>query len=192
MANLAIRYMAMKRLVVLILTGIISLSGCYTVLKHPKVERESYLPPEITHRDSCTECHRDYHYYSPENPYILSAPYTSTQLSDWLYYYQYPWWLEDFYYPDQYGESEPTETPPVDRRGFGRREALEPYRPTVAPQESSPGFQLRKQSAADTQQPPQSQKPEAPALSKRRHLDEKSSSSTEQRSPRRTRKKKSP
>ena len=165
--------------------------GCFTVLRHPPVKTADYLSPQITHRDACINCHRGYHYYSYDNPYMLHAPYTSLKFSSWLYYYNYPWWLEDRYYPDNYGQTSVSDTLPLDPRHFGRRQGIDAYSPPATPLNlSTPGFQFRKQNQQEEQAAPAPQEQQKPAIQKRRQLDDstKASSSKEEKSRKRKKK----
>ncbi len=106
------------------------LTGCFTVLQHPRVEREDYLPDEITHTERCTSCHTNMAAYWYTNPYELVAPYTNPHLADWDYYYNYPWWLRDRFLQAGYASADSAaEVIPVNLRQFGRRNGIGVYAP---------------------------------------------------------------
>lgn len=109
------------------------LTGCFTVLQHPRLERGEAFPDEITHTDRCTACHAQMATYWYTNPYELVAPYSFSDLSDWDYYYHYPWWLRDRFLKQAYvyGDSA-AEVIPVNRRQFGRRNRYGAYLPPVS------------------------------------------------------------
>ena len=109
------------------------LTGCFTVLQHPRVEREDYLPDEITHTDRCTACHANMAAYWYTNPYKLVAPYSNPHLADWDYYYNYPWWLRDRFLEGGYASADSAaEVVPVNLRRFGRRGGVGVYAPPVS------------------------------------------------------------
>lgn len=132
---------------------LILLNGCYTVLRHPPVQRESYLSSEITHRDACNSCHTGFGVFSYEDPLRPAPPYTTPKLQDWNYYYHYPWWLDDVYY-SQSSRSGETENPlPIDPRRLGSRRGTDAYVPNTSPAPAGSGRFFRKQStAADSAQ----------------------------------------
>ncbi len=133
------------RAVIAVLTLLVMLCGCFTTLQHPAVERERYLSPEITHRDACNKCHIGYATYSSDNPYALQLPFAAQRFTDWNYYYHYPWWLEDTFYPEAYKDSGATDGLPIDPRQYSNRRGLEPYSPNSMAAPAGAGIQLRKQ-----------------------------------------------
>jgi len=80
---------------------LLATSGCYTVLRHPQVtdvaQSATEGPPyRVSLRDDCASCHGDYHaYWDPYSPYTR---YDARRYRRWHYYYQDPWWLDEFYY----------------------------------------------------------------------------------------------
>jgi hypothetical protein len=85
--------------------GIVSISGCYTVLKHSEVvmkDSESDYRASITYRDQCASCHterfgeftysHDAALYSDPN-YDLEGPISTHDR--WWYYYENPWWYDN-------------------------------------------------------------------------------------------------
>ncbi len=167
---------------VLILSAV-TLSGCYTVLRHPPVQRESYLSSEITHRDTCNSCHRGFGVFSYKDPYKVEYPYTSEKLQDWNYFYHYPWWLDDVYYPMNSAEGDAENPLPIDPRRLGNRQGVGGYAPNAAPAPAGPGF-LRKQSTgADSAL-------KAPAIRKSKPKANRAKLKSETEKSNRTRKKK--
>jgi len=127
-----------------------ALSGCFTVLQHPAVERETYLSSEITHTDRCTACHANAAEYWYKNPYEMEAPYTNPHLTGWNYYYNYPWWLRDRFLEDRYTMSPDSsgEIIPVNLRG--RRRGLDAYTPAAVPGSLNSGLGLSTTSGGNT------------------------------------------
>jgi len=121
------------------------LDGCYTVLRHPPVKRESYLSSEITHRDACNSCHKGFGIFSYRDPLRPEPPYTSPGLQDWNFYYHYPWWLDDVYYSESSGQGASENPLPIDPRRLGNRRGVDAYAPGVSPAPAGPGQQFRKQ-----------------------------------------------
>ena len=148
------------------------LSGCYTVLRHPPVQRESYLSSEITHRDACNSCHTGFGVFSYEDPLRPAPPYTSPKLQDWNYYYHYPWWLDDVYYVQDSG-AKGGETPlPIDPRRLGNRRGTDAYVPNTAPAGAGSGTFFRKQSTtADSAKKTQPQVTPRKPKADRSHLN---------------------
>ncbi len=114
------------------------LTGCFTVLQHPRVARDDFLPEEITHTERCTACHSQMAAYWYTNPYELNVPYSDPDLADWAYYYNYPWWLRDRFLKQGYVSADSAaEVLPVNLRRFGRRSGIGVYAPAVSPEPSS-------------------------------------------------------
>ncbi|NOY77133.1 MAG: hypothetical protein GXO76_04620 [Calditrichaeota bacterium] len=128
--------------IIFLLAAILTLNGCFTVLQHPVVERETYLSSEITHTDRCTACHAQSAEYWYKNPYEMEAPYTNPHLTSWNYYYNYPWWLRDRFLEERYTLSSDSsaEVIPVNLRG--RRRGLDAYTPAAVPSSPNSGLGL--------------------------------------------------
>ena len=125
------------------------LAGCYTMLKHPRIEQEeSYVEEEGVQRArSCTDCHTEMHadvyYHDPfyrYDPFWVRRPfYTRSYYSRWQYYRSYPWWWDRYerryhyrdrepYYPQSDKKDEPREEIKRDwhrRTGFGTGGGIE-------------------------------------------------------------------
>jgi|GEM_PF-2877326 len=87
-----------------VLLGILFLSSCYTVLKHP---REVSMSDESGGRRSCADCHDQAFYY--HDPFMYRY-YDRYPYSDrWYGYYYDPWWYDDYWYYDSGGEGLPIE-----------------------------------------------------------------------------------
>lgn len=139
------RFVPVKFAIFLLFVSVMS-AGCYTVLRHPPVEREKYLPSEITHRDACNSCHQGFGLFSYRNP--GEVPYYPERFEDWNFYYTYPWWLDDVYYSLSGAEKSETETPlPIDPRRLNTRRGIDGYAPNTVPAPAGPGIQMRKQAA---------------------------------------------
>ena len=156
-----------------------SLSGCFTVLQHPAVERENYLPSEITHTDRCTVCHSNSGEYWYKNPYEMEAPYNNPHLTSWNYYYNYPWWLRDRFLETRYAASSDSasEIIPVNLRG-GRRAGIDAYSPAVAPEGTNTGLGLSSISGAGDGSSKKSLP--APGIQKREGINSSSKKSSSQ------------
>lgn len=115
----------------------IVLSGCYTVIMHPKVENERMSAQEL--RVDCVDCHQDYHVY-PYDPYdsFFGADYYWTN-PHYGYYYGYPWWWNDYYWNYYYNPDDPSDYPtetreyarPAYREGTPTRSAGSTYMPPL-------------------------------------------------------------
>jgi hypothetical protein len=93
---------ASSRLAGLLLVAIIAGAGCYTVLRHPApldMAEDGYENGYSDQR-ACADCHADadlYHYTDPHN-----AAWYNTYPAPWAYYYDTPWWYDDYwYYPSE-------------------------------------------------------------------------------------------
>lgn len=83
---------------------VISLAGCYTLLRHPEIAEVNHLSvleehpgpeAEVGYNNDCLVCHGDgYEPFAYSAGYygFSHAPYSSSM---WLYYYDYPWWVDD-------------------------------------------------------------------------------------------------
>jgi hypothetical protein len=72
----------------------LSASGCYTLLKHPRVDTAAY---EEIQDNSCTSCH-----YEDELWYYHHAPrhrvYPGVGAEAWGFYYAVPWWYDSYWH----------------------------------------------------------------------------------------------
>ena len=113
----------MHRALLLTVSIVLLLSGCYTLLKHPRIADESTAArfahdAEITPNDDCIRCHQE-----PQTYYNATLPYSSyyrSSSSAWLYYYDTPWWVEPYYYGGAAVQADSSVPSP---RRFGRRSA---------------------------------------------------------------------
>ncbi len=127
-----------------ILVLFVVFTGCYTVMRHQKVDREeSYLSSEISHRDVCSSCHLESGQFTLEDPYALQLPYRSPRLKNWNAYYHYPWWADEFYYRDG-PNREGGNTLPIDPRSFGNRKGVDGSIAPALSAPAGPGQQFRK------------------------------------------------
>lgn len=76
-----------------VLAGALGVSGCYTLLKHPRVNNAAYEEVQST---SCTSCH-----YEDELWYYHHAPahrtYPGPMADAWGFYYEMPWWYDAYW-----------------------------------------------------------------------------------------------
>lgn len=81
----------------LLLVGLL-LSGCYTVLKHPKAVNDEGLTSDYYDPDACAHCHVDgsFYNYGYEDYYSHYQPL--------LEYYGRPWWWDAYWGDEWYYE----------------------------------------------------------------------------------------
>ena len=93
--------------------GLVGLSGCYTMIVHPKVDEERADSERL--RVECIDCHADYHVY-PFDPYdhYFGADYYWKN-PRYGYYYGYPWWWDDYYWNYYFSPDDPNAYPPNPR-----------------------------------------------------------------------------
>lgn len=102
----------------------LSLSGCYTVIKHPLLKTEGR--PDEDFRGG---------YYSPPEYYWGFYADCYWRYNRWGYYYDWPWWYEPYWWYhegengdhrtwDKFGRRR--EFPPQGEEGFERRSRSEP------------------------------------------------------------------
>ncbi|HIE04542.1 MAG TPA: hypothetical protein EYP61_07260 [Candidatus Latescibacteria bacterium] len=125
---------------VVTMSFLLALLGCYTVLKHPEVRPEG----EAGAGRECWRCHEDYrlertYYYPRLYDYWDRLPYYSRGYYErWWYYNEYPWWWDRYYYYDsntvtrtQQEERKPQEQKVEKKRPSGRREGFYDMEPKV-------------------------------------------------------------
>lgn len=111
--------------------------GCYTLLKHPRLQTEansttSSHAERVTFAESCVGCHdtATLSYYHRAVP--LPGEFVSPR---WDYYYDYPWWIP--YYagatPDPQTDAEGEQK----QRPFDRRQLRQPEEPAPVQASSS-------------------------------------------------------
>jgi hypothetical protein len=79
--------------------ALITIHGCYTIIKHPSVMQADNTGEATEHADGnrdCVSCHQDYHQY-PYGYYYGYYPDYYRDYDRWGQYYAYPWWW-DYYY----------------------------------------------------------------------------------------------
>jgi hypothetical protein len=107
-------------LISLLIAFVIAGGGCYTIIKHPKVDLVEH-DNQYYHKQ-CLDCHQDYH----EFPYgygYRDVPSYWQDYGRWGSYYTYPWWWENYWWDIGGGESEAkykydTGEKPNERRGL--------------------------------------------------------------------------
>ncbi|MCX6152301.1 MAG: hypothetical protein NTX22_17380 [Ignavibacteriales bacterium] len=99
--------------VIIIITFLSLITGCYTILVHPSIENTDEngytYENNVTFYDDCSSCHKDiaprnivtpeilktHPSYSNFSYYDLNEDYYSdSYFGNYGYYYNYPWWLE--------------------------------------------------------------------------------------------------
>lgn len=111
--------------------SILVLGGCYTLLKHPRVESEPAAVSQehpaaapVRPQANCIDCHAAP--YASTNEYLPYRRYYGDRETRWLHFYETPWWAN----PDIYvtAEEESQEELPSPRqlgnRRFGRNQAV--------------------------------------------------------------------
>jgi hypothetical protein len=137
------------------------LPGCYTVLRHPGVDRAEADAPS-----DCASCHDDVEIYHFRDPFMDLYGFGPLGAPSWWYdYYGVPWWYDRYwYYPDPGPGSE------VRRGGgglWGRGPSEAPRIPRVgsSPPRTPPSVGEGQQAGSD--EPPK-EKPKKPKRKKRR------------------------
>ncbi|MCK4546815.1 MAG: hypothetical protein KAW17_05150 [Candidatus Eisenbacteria sp.] len=86
---------------IVVLAALACLSGCYTVLKHP---RQVSMTDEHGARRSCSDCHDQAQYY--HDPFMYRYYDRHSYHNQWYGYYNDPWWYDNYWYYDSWeGES---------------------------------------------------------------------------------------
>ena len=129
--------------------AILTLAGCYTILKHPEVQ-ENYTSTDYQH--DCVRCHADYqeypygYFYGDYPDYWWSAP-------RWGHYYAYPWWWDNYWYDQEdidHSQQDNSPRPDAGEKAVRRNSLRPPYStelqspgvPSISPQQpggSQPG-----------------------------------------------------
>jgi len=122
--------------------------GCYTLLKHPRLQTGDRVASEFSEfndeaigfADDCSACHsagslRTHHPAVPPPRRIVSPA--------WDYYYDYPWWIP-YYTPAVPGGSNPTaeekqKKRPFDRRHLSRQDETSPPSVSTPEPAANPG-----------------------------------------------------
>lgn len=113
--------------------------GCYTMLKHPRVQTDDSAVSAhdddmmIGFADDCASCHsasslRTHHPAIPPPRHVVSPT--------WDYYYDNPWWMP-YYTPAVPGSGAPTADEEQKKRPFDRRHLSQPE-DTNTPAASAP------------------------------------------------------
>ncbi len=90
----------MQKFFVYLMGLVIVLSGCYTVIKHPKVKKtqDSKFSHEVYFTDNCVSCHGNTvaELHPASKPYLPRLDYIREN-NRWNYFYQYPWWYRSMF-----------------------------------------------------------------------------------------------
>lgn len=81
--------------IAVVVTVAVATSGCYTLLKHPRVKRVVY---EEVHDKRCNGCHASeelWDFHHPPNHLYDYGGYAA-----WSLFYDVPWWYNDYWYYD--------------------------------------------------------------------------------------------
>lgn len=144
-------------IVVLAISGLTALAGCYTVLKHPPTAE---VADSGEGQRDCYSCHGPGGAALAYDP--LHAPGFDYYPDTWYGYYAYPWWWRDYWQDDIYdhGSNVGSGGRPglwdgdndSSRRLWGRGSAFLP--PALPPINAGPTFELPRRDPASTQPPP--------------------------------------
>ncbi|NIM19496.1 MAG: hypothetical protein GTO51_03845 [Candidatus Latescibacteria bacterium] len=88
MASRICRSVALSIFSVLIL--VLTVSSCYTILRHPRIAEADYERPSGVR---CITCHTEdemWQFHRPSTRYIYYP--------GWQYYYDTPWWYDSYWY----------------------------------------------------------------------------------------------
>jgi len=92
---------------VIIITVIsMTLTGCYTLLKHPRITESD----DYTEYSNCAQCHGQFIHPSPFDRYYYAGI--------WSDYYYFPWWYEHVW--DSYYDINPAPRREIIRRNTSR------------------------------------------------------------------------
>ncbi|MBD3336386.1 MAG: hypothetical protein GF355_12805 [Candidatus Eisenbacteria bacterium] len=87
----------------LVLLAVSLLAGCYTVLRHPRVETDVHDGAW-----ECASCHADAELYHFRDSFYDYGGTYGYGVTPWYGYYAAPWWYDNYwYYPHDDYEGEP-------------------------------------------------------------------------------------
>ena len=91
----------MRKKIAAIVALFIVFTGCYTVIKHPKVidaENPKFEHP-VYFTDDCGSCHQNkaVSFAPMQQPYLPRLNYIHEN-ERWSYFYESPWWNRDIFY----------------------------------------------------------------------------------------------
>src|SRR5262245_35758848 len=81
----------MRRVLAAIPLAALLASGCYTVLRHPRVEAETNVSKPVALRSDCAACHSD---WDMERFGYAFHPAWYPAYGAWLDWYWEPWWID--------------------------------------------------------------------------------------------------
>lgn len=95
------------------------LTRCYTTLRHPEVvldaeDMEGYQHSEISFIDDCSACHEQHSSVTESYGNIYYEPAYDLNY-DWQYFFETPWWIDEYYYQPQPAEMASPIRPPAKR-----------------------------------------------------------------------------
>jgi len=137
--------------------------GCYTLLKHPRVQIDDRTAPArdgeaVGFADDCSACHNlaglsTYHPAVPPPRRFISPA--------WGYYYDNPWWIP-YYTPIVPGGADGATTEeqkkrPFDRRHLSRQDETSPSTASTPEPSANPGTIAKPADSGDKQVKPQQQ-----------------------------------
>ena len=82
-------------LISLLCAFVIAGGGCYTIIKHPKVDLVEH-DNQYYHKQ-CLDCHQDYQEFPFQYPDRF-IPWHWEQYHRWGDYYAFPWWWENYWW----------------------------------------------------------------------------------------------
>jgi len=124
-------------IIAVLIMAAVALQGCYTILKHPRVELADYSHEEYAR--ACQECHTNIAEY-PYGYSSISYPDYWGDYHRWGDYYAYPWWWEPYWW-NVYGdgvkikENDDYDYPGSIRPGHRRGIQITPWDTELGPEE---------------------------------------------------------
>jgi hypothetical protein len=158
--------------VVLILSGLASMTaGCYTMISHPsladaKTIDDTEISSHVRLMDDCSSCHSGNNRYHSACSDYITFPANDFDSSEWTFYYDSPWW-EDNYYQDQTSnQKNSTPLPSPEPRDFVRRNTNQEQYPTAL-SAGSPAVRLAKPDSIEKNTNTVQPAPQNPTISRR-------------------------
>ncbi len=87
----------------LLIAAAIALQGCYTMIRHPKVDYVDHSTDYYT--ENCFGCHENLNEYPYGSNYVASPDYWQSY-HNWGKYYSFPWWWESYWWNIQVSDNE--------------------------------------------------------------------------------------
>jgi len=108
-------------MVSLVMAVAIAGGGCYTIIKHPKLNYADH--DHSYYHKQCMDCHQDY-YNFPYGYGYSDIPFYWGDYHNWGSYYTYPWWWESYWWDIDWHEEDNPKYKEVNQERPGRRQGL--------------------------------------------------------------------